>query len=195
MKSKIVLPAFLIMVLVQLYVPAKMIFKKESVVTTGKEFRFKTAPVDPTDPFRGKYIVLSFEENAIQVTNANDWNQGDHVFVSLATNDKGYARILSVSKDEPLNEEDYVKANLGFIMNDSLSNVTIQYPFDRFYMEESKAYDAEQAYNESTRDTSRVTYAIVKVRNGDAVVTDVIINGVPIREAVKNWRENQLFDE
>lgn len=194
MKNKIVLPAFLIMVLVQLYVPAKMIFNKENVVTTGKEFRFKTAPVDPTDPFRGKYIVLSFEENAIQVTNADDWNQGDPIFVSLTTDEKGYARILSVSKEEPMNEEDYVKANIGFIMSDSLSNVNILYPFDRFYMEETKAYNAEQAYNESTRDTSQVTYALVKVKKGDAVVTDVMINGIPIRQVAKNWEDNKLFD-
>ena len=192
MNKKIIIPIFLIMVLAQIYIPAKMIFDKENVIDQGNEFRFKTAPVDPTDPFRGKYIVLSFEANAIQVTNADDWHQGDPIYVSLGKNDKGFAEILSVSKEKPLENENYVNATIDFIMNDSLRNLTVRYPFDRFYMEESKAYDAEQAYMESTRDSMQVTYALVSVKNGDAVVTDVIINGVSVKEAAKNRQEMQV---
>lgn len=191
MNNKIIIPAFFIMALAQLYVPANMIFNKESVISKGNEFRFKTAPVDPTDPFRGKYIVLSFEANAIQVTNADGWYEGDPIYVNLGTNDKGFAEILSVSKEQPEENEDFVRASIGFIMNDSLRNLTVQYPFDRFYMEESKAYDAEQAYMESTLDSTQVTYALVKVKHGDAVVTDVIINGISVKEAAKNRQETQ----
>ena len=96
MKKIIIVPAFIIMVLLQLYVPAKMILGKEKVLAEGNEFMFKTAPVDPSDPFRGKYIVLTFEENSAQVANAEDWNSGDPVFVSLTKNDEGFAKILSI---------------------------------------------------------------------------------------------------
>ena len=189
MNKKIVLPAFVLMVIAQLYIPAKIVMDSQNVLADGNEFMFKTAPIDPSDPFRGKYIVLSFEENALQVANAENWNQGDPIFVSLTTNENGFAKISSITKEEPSDTEDYVKATIQFIVPDSQSIVSVQYPFDRFYMEESKAYNAELAYNESVRDTNQITYALVSVKNGNAVVKDVLINGVPVREAAMNRKD------
>ncbi len=189
MNSRIVIPAFILMVLVQLYVPANMIFKKESVLTEGKEFRFRTRPIDPSDPFRGKYVVLSFQDNAIKVNNAADWYPGEEIYVSLTTNEEGFAKIQSVSKDQPMDTEDYVKSTIEYIMNDSVRDLTVYFPFDRYYMEESKAYNAELAYNEATLDTNQISYALVSVKKGDAVIKDVIIDGIPIREAAIKWQE------
>lgn len=190
MNKKIILPAFVIMILVQLYIPARMIFDAENVLTDGKEFMFKTAPIDPTDPFRGKYIMLTFEEASAQVSPDEEWFQGAPLFVNLTTDVEGFAKIKSVSKEEPVDTEDYIKATIRYVTgNDSFTNLSIEYPFNRFYMEESKAYDAELIYNESALDTNQVTYALVSVKKGDAVVKDVLINGVPIREAVLQSRE------
>lgn len=188
-KKPILIPAFILMVIVQLYVPAKMIFNKEEVLTEGKDFRFKTAPVDPTDPFRGKYISLFCEANAIQMTNVTDWNRGDQIYVILKNDESGFAQIESVTKEKPDPATDYVNAMVSYIIPDSHSTVTIQYPFERFYMNEAKAYDAELAYNEAARDTTQVTYALISIRDGDAVLKDVLINGIPIRAAAERWQE------
>ena len=67
MNQKITIPAFILMVLAQLYVPASMIFQKERVITQGTAYKFRTAPIDPNDPFRGKYITLSFNETGVKV--------------------------------------------------------------------------------------------------------------------------------
>lgn len=64
--------------------------------------------------------------------------------------------------------------------------LTIHYPFDRYYMEESKAYDAELTYIQSQQDTSKITYALVSIKNGDAVLKDVMISGTSIKEIVKS---------
>jgi uncharacterized membrane-anchored protein len=186
----IIFPAFILMVLVQLYVPVKMIFSNESLLEGGREFKFKTAPIDPNDPFRGKYITLSFSENSTRVENAQDWNNGDKIFVSLTQDENGFAKISGVSKDKPMDTEDYVAASVSYIINDTVSWVSIDYPFNRFYMEESKAQDAEQAYSEAARDTAKVTYALVVIKNGNALVEDVLLDEVPIREVVKNRMEN-----
>ena len=58
-------------------------------------------------------------------------------------------------------------------------------------MEESKAYDAELTYTQSSRDTNSVTYALVNIKNGESVLKDVMINGVPIREIVKQEQQNR----
>ncbi|MBA4241981.1 MAG: GDYXXLXY protein, partial [Sphingobacteriaceae bacterium] len=49
--KKLLLVTFCVVALIQLYVPAKMIFDSEDILTTGKEFKFKTEPIDPNDPF------------------------------------------------------------------------------------------------------------------------------------------------
>jgi uncharacterized membrane-anchored protein len=192
MSQKIILPAFILMVIAQLYVPVRMVLQRENILISGKDFKFKTAPIDPNDPFRGKYITLTFAANSARVPEAKEWSYGDQVFVELTTDSLGYASIFGVTKDEPTYTEDYVTATLSYIISDSLSTIQIEYPFDRFYMEESKAGEAEQVYTESVMDSTQVAYALVSVKKGAAVVKDVMINDVPIRELVlKNRSETE----
>ena len=176
---------FALVALAQLYVPAKMIWNQEGILKDGTEYKFKTAPVDPNDPFRGKYITLTFEENTVTVEDERNWSRGEEVYVLLTTNESGFAEIASVSKQSPDNLTDFVKAKVWFVSGEGGSRLTIDYPFNRFYMEESKAYDAEVTYRESQMDTTKTTYALVSIKNGDAVLKDVLIDGVPIRELVR----------
>jgi uncharacterized membrane-anchored protein len=191
LNKAILIPGFILMVLVQLYVPVRMIFHKESVLTTGTEYKFRTAPIDPNDPFRGKYISLNFNANAVKVADAEDWMNGDQVFVDLTTDSLGYASVLSVSKSEPTGYENYIKANISYVITDSLlSTVFIQYPFDRYYMEESKAQVAQDSYNAAAIDSNQVAYALVLVKNGEAIVKDVYINDTLIVEWARIHQDN-----
>ncbi|MBK8829334.1 MAG: GDYXXLXY domain-containing protein [Saprospiraceae bacterium] len=185
MNQKITIPAFFLMVLAQLYVPASMIFQKERVIAQGTAYKFRTAPIDPNDPFRGKYITLSFNETGVKVENAEEWNNADEVYVYLTTDSSGYAMIQSIAKEQPKGRNDYIKANIDYIMTDTLSTVFVRYPFDRFYMEESKAPVAETIYNEAAIDSNQVAYALVMVMNGDAVVRDIFIDDVSITEVIR----------
>jgi len=188
--KKIIILAFILVTLVQIYVPAKIILDRAIVLRSGKEFKFKTAPIDPSDPFRGKYINLNFNENTVEIQNKENWTNGETVFVLLATDSNGFAKIRSVSKVKPLDNQDFLKAKVDFIIYDG-SKLSIEYPFERFYMEESKAYDAELTYNRTLRDTSQLTYALVNIKNGESVLKDVMINGIPIREIVKQEQQNR----
>ncbi len=181
--KKILLVVFILMALVQIYVPAKMILGKEKVLNAGKEYKFKTVPIDPTDPFRGKYITLRYEENRVEVENEKDWEQNDPLYVILTTDDEGFAKAQAVSKEEP--PDNYLKAKVERITSDGSNKLTIAYPFDRFYMEESKADDAEDIYRESQRDNRRAAYALVNIKEGEAVLKDVLIDGISIRELAK----------
>ena len=190
--KKLLLTAFILVALVQLYVPAKMIWDRENVIETGIEYKFKTAPIDPSDPFRGKYITLNYDENTAIVSDGQDWVLGESIYVSLTTDNLGFAKIKSVSKTKPTDNESFIKAKVRFSSGNSSNKLTIDYPFDRYYMEESKAYDAELIYRQSQQDTNQVTYALVSIKNGDAVLKDVLIDGTSIREIVKeNQQENK----
>ena len=188
--KKIILIAFVLVALVQIYVPAKIILDRAIVLSSGKEFKFKTAPIDPSDPFRGKYINLNFNENTVEIQNKETWTNGETVFVLLTTDNNGFAKIKSVSKTKPLDNQDFLKAKVDFIIYDG-SKLSIEYPFDRFYMEESKAYDAELTYNRVLPDTSQVAYALVNIKNGESVLKDVMINGISIVEIVKQDQQNR----
>ncbi|HAD98714.1 MAG TPA: hypothetical protein DCG19_14980 [Cryomorphaceae bacterium] len=175
---------FVMVALVQLYIPASMIWAKNEVLESGTEYRFKTAPVDPEDPFRGKYITLNFDENTFDITDPDNWKIGETVYAFLSLDSLGFAVLDSVSKQVPDPGEDYIKTKIAatLISFDTSAQLRVDYPFNRFYMEESKAPKAEQAYLQAQRDSSQVTYALVSVKNGDAVLKDVVINGVSVRE-------------
>ncbi|PWL40329.1 hypothetical protein DKG77_05780 [Flagellimonas aquimarina] len=188
--KKILFPLFVLVALAQLYVPTKMIWDKEDVLDNGVEYKFKTAPIDPSDPFRGKYIVLNYDNNTVKIPHEHDWVRGETIYVSITEDIDGFAKIKSISKEKRGQNEDFVKAEVGFITSFETTELTVNYPFDRFYMEESKAYDAELTYRASQSDTTKTTYALVNVKNGDAVLKDVLIDGIPIRELVKAQQEH-----
>jgi len=189
--KKLLLPIFILVAIVQLYVPAKMILDREDILNNGKEFKFKTEPIDPNDPFRGKYITLHYEEDMIEIQNEDDWHRGDIIYVFLTTDNKGFAKILSVSKVNLNNNQDFLKAKVSYVSHNGSNKLTIDYPFDRYYMEESKTYDAELTYLESQLDTNQIAYGLVSIKDGEAVLKDVLINGVSIKEIVIKERENQ----
>ncbi len=189
--KKILFTAFILVALVQLYVPAKMILDKESVLETGTEYKFKTAPIDPSDPFRGKYITLNYDENTVEIPNEQDWMRGEIIYASITTDIEGFAKIKSISKEKPTDNHDFIKAKVSFITENGSNKLTIDYPFDRYYMEESKAYDAELTYRQSQRDSNQIAYALVSIKDGDAVLKDVLIGGTSIREIVKANQENK----
>ena len=180
--KKLILAAFILLALVQLYVPAKMILEREKILEKGVEFKFKTAPIDPNDPFRGKYINLQYENNVIEIQNEDEWFSGEDIYVILAKDNNGFAKIKSVSKTKPSNEISFAKAKVNFISTDDSQKLIVEYPFDRYYMEESKAVEAENVYRNSLTDTSQNVYALVKIKDGEAVLKDVLINDVSIRD-------------
>ena len=187
-KKKILLVLFILAALVQLYVPAKMILDRENVLATGKEYKFNVEPIDPSDPFRGKYITLRFKDTRFDNQTGVEWIKGETVYVRFKLDNNGFAIIDTVSEEKPTNTSDYLKTKIRY-------NRSVKFLFDRYYMEESKAYQAEKLYKESRRDTSKVTYALVNIKNGKAVLKNVLINGVPIRELVKKQQEIELQKE
>jgi len=183
-KQKILFLIFLLVAAIQIYVPAKMIFEKENILAEGIAYKFKTAPVDPSDPFRGKYIVLRFEENSYSAPITANFEKGQTVFLSLYNDADGFAKIKSAHAQKPSNP-DFVKAIVAReYKSESFQKLRIQWPFDRYYMEESKAYEAELIYRQMQRDGNATGYALVNVIDGEAVLQDVLINEVSIRELV-----------
>jgi uncharacterized membrane-anchored protein len=176
----IILTCFVLLVLLQLWTPAAMIWNRETVLKSGKPFKFRSAPVDPNDPFRGKYIILNFRENSFKNQGKEYWTEGEKAYVQLKTDSAGYATIFAVYKNKPGRTVDFVKTTINYVSSDSAKTVSVVWPFERFYMEESKAAGAERIYTRSLADSNNITYALVKIKDGDAVLENVFINEKPI---------------
>ncbi len=176
---------FIFVAAAQIYAPTSMILEREDILSTGKTFKFKTAPVDPNDPMRGKYITLSFDENSYTIHGEQQFDRGENIFVHLKEDLGGFVKIEQLSTEKPGADIDFVKAEIWYInyYNDT-SDISISYPFDRYYMEESKAPQADTIYSESLRDSTTTTYAVVKIKDGEAVLEDVMIDGISIKELV-----------
>ena len=184
--NKLTWLCFGLLVLLQLWAPASMIVQRERVLKHGRLFKFRTAPVDPNDPFRGKYIMLRFDEASFFYPGTKTWQRGETVFIKLSNDNDGFAKVAAVSELKPTSDDDFVIAKVDYVSYDSTKKVFIEWPFDRFYLEESKALPAEKVYTSSTADSTKVTYAVVKVKGGLAVLEDVFINEKPIASYIKN---------
>ena len=182
MNNKRTLLLLFILIALQLFVPGKMIYDHESILNNGQIFKFKTAPVDPSDPFRGKYIVLRFDESRFQTFEKGPWYSNQEVFATLENDKKGFAKILNVSRTKP-DVGIYLKTKVDYFQPGDSAFLNLDFSFTTFYMEESKAGPAETAYFEAARDTNSVTYASVSVFNGEAVISNVFINDVPLVKA------------
>ncbi|MES2486246.1 MAG: GDYXXLXY domain-containing protein, partial [Bacteroidota bacterium] len=79
MKTKYLFIAFALTALLQAFIPLKMVYDNHNVETEGIVFKFKTEPVDPSDPFRGKYITLEFESDSIYANVYPQYEGGENV--------------------------------------------------------------------------------------------------------------------
>lgn len=163
---------------IQLSVPIKMILDREKVLVTGEVYQFKVTPIDPNDPFRGKSVVLNIAENEIQIDTAEIWVAGEVIYVSIENGADGLAFPARVSKNPPLAESNYVKARIAYLSQQETRSLIIQYPFEEYYMEETKAPIAERLLATDSVDM-RVWVSILK---GEAVVSALMVDEMAIEE-------------
>jgi uncharacterized membrane-anchored protein len=182
MKTIYVFIIFIIVGLVQLFVPVNMILNQEAILKTGTVYKFKTRPVDPNDPFKGKYIELNYQIDTFETIDSL-WQRHDEVYVYLTTDSLGFAKIKKISRDVILtNKNDYIKAKV-YWYSKSDHKLSMAFPFNRYYMEESKAENAEKAVRDIQRNlTTNTIYALVYIKDGQGVLNDVILDGISIKD-------------
>lgn len=164
----------------QLAAPFSMISKRELTLREGTLFKFRTAPVDPYDAFRGRYVALQLEAAHCTATNAASFQNGQAVYALLENDADGFARVLQVVADHPAKGE-FIKTRVQYVNGSTLA---LQWPFDRFYLPEALAPEAEKAYRIHSSRGNRTAYVAVRVRSGFAAIENLYVDGLPILEFV-----------
>lgn len=171
-------------VFAQLAVPAWMIAERERVLRHGEVFKFRTAPVDPYDAFRGRYVALRFEESSVPAMPGLEIVGGMRLCVAVTNGADGFARYGAATREPPATGA-WIRVKAWYSTRD---RIQLQPPTDRFYMNEDDAPDAEAAYRDSSRVSNRTAYAQMRVLGGNAAIEDLYVGGTSIREFVRARR-------
>jgi len=180
-KTLYMLLSFSFLALMQIAAPISMIVRREMTLRDGQQFRFRTAPVDPYDAFRGRYVALRMEQDEVPLPYGMKLERGQKVFARIEEDDKGYAKVAELTLERP-QESPYVIAKVRWLPGNV---VHLNLPFNRYYMDENAAPAAERVYREYTRSGSQDAYVTVKLKNGFAVLEELYVGGRPISEVVR----------
>lgn len=183
MKNKwLLVLLFVIMACIQWIVPMQMVRDSRSTLVSGTEYKFRLAPVDPEDPFRGKYLDLDFDISRVKVGTPPHWTSGDKVFVVLETDSAGFARVNRLSREIPEPDTDFIASRIRSAVGEDSLLVFIEYPLDRYYINEKIAGPIEEMIFENQRDSTKINYALVRVRAGKAILEELYIDEIPVSE-------------
>jgi len=172
---------FGVLCLVQIGAVLFQIMSYEKILKEGETFYFKVLPLDPYDPFRGRYVMLRFA-NTTQAPIA----QGQ----SKENQSLGYAILGHQEKLDSVKEITFLKPQMGSFLEVNInenrqkntsSMVYFSLPYDRFYMREDVAPKAEKVLR--TRSGVEVK-AKLKVLNGKGIIEELFVGEIPLREFV-----------
>ena len=170
---------FILVALAQLSVPALMAWERMQTLARGRVWKFKTAPVDPEDVVRGRYVRLHFL--AEDFTQPEKFESPDSIYAILKETPDGFAEIDHTSAT-PIGGDNVIKVEPGGNW-DGKQHIVI--PFTQFWITEKSAPEAEKAYRENSRRGKENAYVTVRVRNGDAALEQLYIDNQPLTDYLR----------
>lgn len=169
---------FVLVALAQLSVPAWMAWARVQTLAHGRVWKFKTAPVDPEDAVRGRYVRLSYDVD--RYTANQKFQSGDSVYAVLKENAEGFAEVDRLTTEKG-DGDNFVKVEAWW----SNDRENIAFPLNQYWVTERDAPAAEKAYVENSRRGQQNAFVTVRVRNGDAALEQLYINNQPLRDYLR----------
>lgn len=201
MRSRWMSIGLLIGILAQFGVLGSILVRREIVLRQGQVCRFKTAPVDPFDAFRGNYVQLDFDALRSGVLSKRSFQRGQWCYLKLGTDTNGFTVVEEIFGTRAAAGPVFLRVRCRYAQTDSIAKplphdkfhmeptgkyrIYLDLPFDRYYMPEKLAPQAEAAYRKANRNGKREAFAVVRVWRGISVIEDVMIDGKPVREALR----------
>lgn len=176
----LILGLFSVLVLAQWLVPGAMVRQQEQALHRGREFKFECGPVDPSDPFRGRYVRISVPQATLQEKVDVPEKRLTAAFALLEPDEQGFAVVKAVSLERPAGT-DYLRVK---IRPGRGSRTDVLFPFERYYMEESAAPQAEKLHNLRERDER--SHITVRVYKGVGVISGLYLNDTRIEELISS---------
>jgi uncharacterized membrane-anchored protein len=168
--------------LAQLAAPAWLLIRQERTLRHGDAFRFECVPVDPHDVFRGHYLALGFARTTVDAPADVRFSPGERVYVRIEQDKDGFARLTDPSKLPP-SDGPFLRTRVAQAAVNG--RLRLRLPFDRYYLEENAAPEAEEAYQERTREGAAKVWVEVRVRDGHAALEQLYLDDLPANEILR----------
>ncbi|MGV3659198.1 MAG: GDYXXLXY domain-containing protein [Prosthecobacter sp.] len=168
--------------LAQWAAPLMQIWTHERTLTQGTLIKLKCTAPDPYDPLRGRYLAVSPVQREVTVPKDMKLEAGMPVYATLTPDANGLTTLSTVSLTPPAGVT-YVRLKTRYVY-DYDSKAAIEWPFDRYYINEKLAPEADKWFAENIRLKDGIV-AEVRVLNGRAVLEDLSLNGKSFREILK----------
>ena len=169
MKQKTLLLLICITIIFQLSVPVYMIAVELGTLKSGASYKIKVGPVDPYDAFRGRYVAIRPDDAALFRCEPYT-GQSNIVYAALAEDEAGFAYVTALTESPPVHS-DYIKGSVNY-------GGYINFPIERYYMDEKLAPAAEQAYQ--NRSEGQDFYILLRVKDGHCVIEGLFVDGIAI---------------
>ncbi|MEY3896444.1 MAG: hypothetical protein RLZZ214_1964 [Verrucomicrobiota bacterium] len=171
--------------LAQWLVPLAGIRQHEQTLAKGTLFKLKCSAPDPYDPLRGRYLAVRPEQRVVKVPAGMKVQRGMPIYGLLTTASDGLASVTGASLARPASG-DFIRLKSG---DADAGEAQIEWPFDRFYLNEKLAPEADRWFAENIRSAQGIV-AEVRVLDGRAVLADLTVDGKPIREILRNKKSD-----
>lgn len=189
--NKLLLALFLLTVAAGIWYPVLKIIRFEFPLSPPAVFRFSATLYDPYDPFRGRYVALQGKSQTLVSDEPIDYYAGSYAV--LENDEKGLAKVVGLTRKpepgKPAIRTSYVSRYSGAPGKDAepkkTHNYVVSFPFNRFYMNEKLAPEAERAFRYAARSGMECVIVVKVYADGNYAITDLEIDGMPIREFLK----------
>lgn len=179
------LAVFTVAVVAQWLVPLSGIWRYERVIDRGTVVRIRCVAPDPYDPLRGRYLAVRPEQDRLPAPEGMPKADAVPVWATLVVDGEGLARIGSLSL-EPVSGPTVIRLMARRSWGNATEDtVFVAWPFDRFSLNERLAPDADRLFVKRFREGLERPVAEVRLLDGRAVLTDVLVDGESIRGIVK----------
>ena len=201
--------------MMQFYAPLSKIIKYHSIFLTGTMYKIKCEPVDPLDLFRGRYVTLNFNEDSFSCVyntpialveeriaeHKKSRNTGyvrfpyyteENLYVSMTKDEEGFLKIDSYSETKP-EHSNYLCLSISRYDIET-NKIKFNVPFDRTYMNEKYAPEAERILRWNSNENA---YVEVYIKNGEYSKVNLFVDGKSIHEYIdeKLAQEREMHEE
>lgn len=184
---------FGVLCVAQLGVIVFQIMSYERALKEGEVFYLNVLPLDPYDPFRGRYVMLRFDSNATKAPLAKgetmqelpkayalfEHHEANDVIKEVSFSKPRSGHFLEVAVNASLQKGRSIYKNTKM---DSADTVYFSLPFDRFYMREELAPKAEKVLRQSSGVKVR---AKLRILEGKGVIEDLMVADTPLGQYVQ----------
>lgn len=181
MNRATLLGTFALLCAAQLALPAWKMQHQFDLESNAPRFLCRARPIDPVDPLRGRYVSIDLdglEELPLDPGPGEDTERGHGMaYLVFAEGPDGFA-TYSLTHQTP-DHDAWLRVRY-FRQGEKARVLVSSLPFTRYYLKETRAPLAEEAYRRAAGEAQ--AWIALRVQRGDAALEELFIDGKPILE-------------